>query len=75
MITAREDHMVTRLFIYTAGNIDDAFKLAAKASLSDAGWNVIAEYDGPVQAMVCSGAERSTCNASTDGNWAAIAQR
>ncbi len=66
-----------RIFIYS-GNIDDAFKAAAKKSLIDAQWMPLCEIVQPAQVLICSGADRSTC-IPQQGAWpyqyAIVAQR
>jgi hypothetical protein len=66
---------MTRIFLYSSASIDDAFKQAAKKSLQQAGWNPIAEFDGPIQSLECSGSDRSTCVSRAEGGYAIVAQR
>jgi hypothetical protein len=49
-----------RIYLYS-GNIDNAFKEAAKKSLIDAKWMPIFEISEQLQMLACSGPDRSTC--------------
>jgi hypothetical protein len=49
-----------RIYLYS-GNIDNAFKEAAKKSLIDAKWMPILEISEPLEMLACSGPDRSTC--------------
>lgn len=65
--------MANRIFFYS-GNVDDAYKAAAKKSLTEAGWIPQQEFDD-VQSMTCTGPERSTCTAGASDPWVVLAVR
>jgi hypothetical protein len=65
-----------RIFVYS-GTIDNAFKEAAKKSLTDANWEPVWDLSDPFQILACTGADRSTCKPQTPNlyQYAIIARR
>jgi hypothetical protein len=65
-----------RIFLYS-GNVDDAFKEAAKKSLIEAKWMPIYEVSKPVHLMACTGSDRRTCDLlqCTEYPYASVAER
>ena len=49
-----------RVFLYS-GNVDNAYKEAAKKSLIDAKWIPVFEFSEPLLMLACTGPDRSTC--------------
>jgi hypothetical protein len=64
----------TRIYLYS-GNIDEAFKAAAKKDLTDAKWMPIREISERTQIMACTGPDRRTCFPCKDYVYAIVAER
>jgi len=68
--------MSERRIFLNSGNIDDAFKEAAKKSLIEAKWMPVWEVSEPLQLMACTGSDRSTCLVQrTEYRYAIVAER